>query len=347
MSHGSAKSKPKQNGQKTESLLSAITATTTTTTPLGAKTKPPNGIPPVKANGVATLVTTSTEIAKTLPPTISKPGAAATKVSSSTAVNIMATTIANVMATTAGPMATAKDTRQEIVENYLNSLHRDHRVPVPVDISSSLAEGEPSNMNGLTDPPWNGLNGGPRFRGVSVDRYRDYTTPQYYEDTYYRRDPYDSSGSGPSLGFGRSMSLGRTRGRNNHLRSMSYYAMEGDCGPREERTIFKLERQWSHPNLRPRPRGVSRDSRTTRRCLPQTPNQAPHNVIPSSPPRVAAKRQNESLIEWIEMKDCDGLPCLAARAEIVARETGTLVEQLTRRDTAPAECCQNPPNLHR
>ena len=180
------------------------------------------------------------------------------------------------------------------------------------DISSSLIEEGASNVNGLADPIWNDMNGGPslhRFRGVSVDRHRDYTTPRFYEDTYYRRDPYDSSGSGRSMVHGRSMSLGRTRGRSSqYLRSTSYHTMakELDHWPREaeteERTIYKLERQWSHPNLRPRPRGPGHEprSRGAGRKLPLTPSQPPQVVIPSPPPARREGRPNEQLLEWIE-----------------------------------------------
>merc|ERR1711923_609060 len=80
------------------------------------------------------------------------------------------------------PLSHPIDTKQEIVENYLNSLpppatngiNLSNGSRMPIDISSSLAEGEPS-LNQL-------MNGhGGRYRGVSVDRYREYQPPGYYE----------------------------------------------------------------------------------------------------------------------------------------------------------------------
>lgn len=139
----------------------------------------------------------------------------------------------------------------------------------------------------------NGMNGdihGNRARGVSVDRY------PHHDDYPHRRDPYDSSGSGRSAG--RSRSLGRTRGRSSqHPRSTSYYDMEPR--PREERTIFKMERQWSDPNIQRQ--GRDSGPRGTGRLLPQPPGgiktKPPPVVIPSSP---LEGRNNEHLLEWIE-----------------------------------------------
>ena len=71
---------------------------------------------------------------------------------------------------------------------------------MPIDISSSLAEGEPS-LGGLM----NGHSG--RYRGVSVDRYREYQPPGYYEENYYKRDPYDSSGDDRMTSYGKYDSL--------------------------------------------------------------------------------------------------------------------------------------------
>ena len=152
-----------------------------------------------------------------------------------------------------------------------------------VDISSSLAEGEPS----LTQL----VNGGklPRYRGVSVDRHREYTAPQYYEDTYYKRDPYDSSGDDRA----RYDSLpGRHRLGDGPYHSDLYDGLEEEeaNGGGGERTIFKLERQWSHPNLRPRPRGAGRR-------LPKTPHQPPGIMIPATSPSVT---HDDTMLEWVE-----------------------------------------------
>lgn len=150
------------------------------------------------------------------------------------------------------------------------------------EISSSLAEGEPS-LTAL-------VNGGklPRYRGVSVDRHREYTAPQYYEDTYYKRDPYDSSGDDRA----RYDSLpGRARGGGGTYQSDIYDGLEEEEETEAggERTIFKLERQWSHPNLRPRPRGAGRR-------LPKTPRQPSGIMIPPSSPSM----NHDDLLEWVE-----------------------------------------------
>ena len=161
------------------------------------------------------------------------------------------------------------------------------------EISSSLADGEPSLtqlVNGVKNP---------RYRGVSVDRYREYQTPQFYQDTYYKRDPYDSSGDDK---FGRYDSLPSRyrRGAGGHgYHSDVYDGFDEDeldpeavgLGPDGERTIFKLERQWSHPNLRPRPRGAGRR-------LPKTPKEyLDGNGMPTSP---SVNQDNHLLDEWIE-----------------------------------------------
>jgi len=199
------------------------------------------------------------------------------------------------------PLSQPIDTKQEIVENYLNSLPppatqenlnlTNGNARIPMDISSSLAEGEPS-LNQLM----NG-NGGNRFRGVSVDRHREYRTPQYYEDTYYKRDPYDSSGDDR----GKYDSLpGRHRNGGPYHNSNIYEGFEEPLSG-EERTIFKLERQWSHPNLRPRPSNQGRR-------LPKTPKQPPGIVIPSTP-----SRQEEHFTEWIENERMRRTPMLSGQ----------------------------------
>merc|ERR1719251_337117 len=76
---------------------------------------------------------------------------------------------------------------------------------MPIDIISSLAGGEPS--------PGGLMNGhGGRYRGVSVDRDREYQPPGYYEENYYKRD-YDSSGEDRMTSYGKYDSLpGRYKG---------------------------------------------------------------------------------------------------------------------------------------
>ena len=166
---------------------------------------------------------------------------------------------------------------------------------MPMEISSSLAEGEPS-LNQLM----NGHGGG-RYRGVSVDRYREYQPPGYYEENYYKRDPYDSSGDDRMTTYGKYDSLpGRYKNGNAFPRGDMYD--EFDDGPLsggEERLLPKLERQWSHPNLRPRPSTVGG------RKLPKTPKQPPGIVMPSTP-----SRQDEYFSDWIENERMRRTPML-------------------------------------
>lgn len=81
-----------------------------------------------------------------------------------------------------------------------------------------------------------------RLRGVSVDRYREYQTPQYYEDTYYTREDND---------------------RRITVKHVDHPPLANG----------RLERHSSHPNLRPRP------STAGGRRLPKTPNQPPGTII--------------------------------------------------------------------
>ena len=171
------------------------------------------------------------------------------------------------------------------------------------EISSSLADGEPS-LNQLM----NGVNGGSgpmqngsRFRGVSVDRHREYQTPQYYEENYYKRDPYDSSGPDDDRGKYDSLPSRYRNGGSSYGASNAYDGFDEHLsdGRGEERTIFKLERQWSHPNLRPRPHGLGP------RRLPKTPKQPPGIVIPTSP-----VRQDEHFQDWIENERMRRTPLL-------------------------------------
>ena len=105
-------------------------------------------------------------------------------------------------------------------------------------------------------PPMNGtllnatkINGNPmlslneqRMRGVSVDRYREYQTPGYYEDTYYTREEKD---------------------RRVTVKHVEHPPLANG----------RLERHSSHPNLRPRP------STAGGRRLPKTPQQPPGTII--------------------------------------------------------------------
>ena len=104
-----------------------VSVTTSTGVPATTTVRTANGGAPGRANGVAKVMS-SQPVSYSIPPTINNVGVANTKVANATAVNIMATTVANVMATTAGPL-TQTDTRQEIVENYLNSLQPMGKTP--------------------------------------------------------------------------------------------------------------------------------------------------------------------------------------------------------------------------
>lgn len=81
-----------------------------------------------------------------------------------------------------------------------------------------------------------------RLRGVSVDRYRDYQTPSYYDEAYYTREEND---------------------RRVTVKHVDHQPL----------TNGRLERHASHPNLRPRP------STAGGRRLPKTPNQPPGTII--------------------------------------------------------------------
>ena len=81
-----------------------------------------------------------------------------------------------------------------------------------------------------------------RMRGVSVDRYREYQTPGYYEDTYYTREETD---------------------RRVTVKHVEHPPLANG----------RLERHASHPNLRPRP------STAGGRRLPKTPQQPPGTII--------------------------------------------------------------------
>lgn len=82
-----------------------------------------------------------------------------------------------------------------------------------------------------------------RLRGVSVDRYREYQTPSYYDEAYYTREEKD---------------------RRVTVKHVDHQPL----------TNGRLERHASHPNLRPRPSTASGGRR-----LPKTPNQPPGTII--------------------------------------------------------------------
>lgn len=136
-----------------------------------------------------------------------------------------------------------------------------------------------------------------------MDRHREYTTPQYYQDTYYKRDPYDSSGD-DRWGRYDSLPSRHKRGGGQYQSDMYDGFDEDELDPEGlggERTIFKLERQWSHPNLRPRPRGAGRR-------LPKTPKEYPDGVLPTTSPSV--NQDNHLLDEWIEDERARRTPIL-------------------------------------
>ena len=147
----------------------------------------------------------------------------------------------------------------------------------------TLASAEPSQTlstttrnDSVTETPNHIYQNPARLRGASVDRYREYLSPQYYEDTYYREDN-DRRVTVKHIGF-------PTPGSEPY-ESQSYY--EGQ-GPYEGR----LERQWSHPNLRPRPHlgSAGGSASACGRRLPKTPSQPPgtiiviENVLPAGQP---------------------------------------------------------------
>ena len=115
------------------------------------------------------------------------------------------------------------------------------------------------------------------------------------QDTYYKRDPYDSSGDD------RGARYDSLPGRGQHTAGGAPYQSDFYDGLDEEvnggeRTIFKLERQWSHPNLRPRPH-------TAGRRLPKTPKQPPGIMIPATSPSMT---QEDHMLEWVENERMHG-----------------------------------------
>ena len=101
-----------------------------------------------------------------------------------------------------------------------------------------------------------------RLRGASVDRYRDYLTPQYYDDTYYTREDNDRRITVKHIGM---------PGPGSEPERYHDGYMDGG----------KLERQWSHPNLRPRPHPAAGGGAVSAcgRRLPKTPSQPPGTII--------------------------------------------------------------------
>ena len=107
-----------------------------------------------------------------------------------------------------------------------------------------------------------------RLRGVSVDRYQEYKTPGYYEDTYYTRatndgrvtvkhvDPHAPPGTLPQTAM-----------------APAGVVPGGVVAPPPMPMGGKLERHSSHPNLRPRPATAGG------RRLPKTPINPPGTII--------------------------------------------------------------------
>ncbi|XP_040575808.1 voltage-dependent calcium channel type A subunit alpha-1 isoform X2 [Lepeophtheirus salmonis] len=181
-----------------------------------------------------------------------------------------------------GKNSKLKNKRDDMVEKYLNTLE-----PPPLPPSNSLG-GHGYGKPRAPDPPLDdeplyanvdmefeqhppGMEIPSRFlqhsnqsragdqrerfrRGASVDRHREYQTPQYYDDTYYAQ----------------------TREEQDRRVTVKH------IGSSEFRPNGKLERQWSNPNLRPRPGQQAQQQQQGQACprqLPQTPKQPPGTII--------------------------------------------------------------------
>jgi hypothetical protein len=119
-------------------------------------------------------------------------------------------------------------------------------VPLPKGIAGTIpATGALPPMPQAKNPMANNNLLDQRSRGVSVDRYREYQTPQYYEDTYYTRED------------------------NDHRVTVKHV----DPQLQQQPINGRLERHSSHPNLRPRPATAGG------RRLPKTPSQPPGTII--------------------------------------------------------------------
>ena len=107
-----------------------------------------------------------------------------------------------------------------------------------------------------------------RMRGVSVDRYQEYKTPGYYEDTYYTRATTDGRVTVKHVDAPRTGAAGVNTAAAPGVAPMAPALAPGLPG-----IGGKLERHASHPNLRPRPATAGG------RRLPQTPRNPPGTII--------------------------------------------------------------------
>ncbi len=97
---------------------------------------------------------------------------------------------------------------------------------------------------------------------MSADRFREYRTPQFYDDTYYREES-EPKVTIKHIGLNSSNSLDYRRQLPN-----GQFNSNGTQFPNG-----RLERQWSHPNLRPEP------VNNLGRRLPMTPRNPPGTII--------------------------------------------------------------------
>ena len=143
--------------------------------------------------------------------------------------------------------------------------------PLPPPKGPLMANGGPGGLPPI--PPKNTATGLPydlqRLRGVSVDRYQEYKTPGYYEDTYYTRATNDGRVTVKHVdphapGTGLPPTAAGVPG-----------VVPGTvvAPPPPMPLGGKLERHSSHPNLRPRPATAGG------RRLPKTPINPPGTII--------------------------------------------------------------------
>ena len=112
----------------------------------------------------------------------------------------------------------------------------------------------------------------------------EYLTPQYYEDTYYREDN-ERRITVKHIGLPGEPTLTSTSRTGFYREYEEPYASPTSAHStlkRQQRGehLGKLERQWSHPNLRPRPSsGAGGSVSAMSRRLPRTPTQPPGTII--------------------------------------------------------------------
>jgi len=113
----------------------------------------------------------------------------------------------------------------------------------------------------------------------------EYLTPQYYEDTYYREDQ-ERRITVKHIGMPGENTITTTTSRNGFYREYGDMASPNSAHGSLRRPgvggkpIGRLERQWSHPNLRPRPTsGAGGSVSACSRRLPRTPSQPPGTII--------------------------------------------------------------------